>query len=129
MPSDELGLVDVEALGGLLDGEVAGIMLTNPNTLGLFEERIKQITGMVHDVGGLVYYDGANLNSILGSSAPATWASTSCTSTPTRRSRPLTAGEAGRGPVGVTERLARYIPKTILAWETTGARRDRDRPI
>ena len=73
------GGVDLDALRGLLDRDVAGIMLTNPNTLGLFEEDIVEIAEAVHEVGGLLYYDGANLNAILGSCAPATWASTSCT--------------------------------------------------
>ena len=73
-------------------------MLTNPNTLGLFEEDIVEIAAAVHEVGGLLYYDGANLNAILGhGAARATWASTSCTSTCTRPSPPPTAA-GGRGP-------------------------------
>ena len=60
------GGVDLEALRALLDDDVAGIMLTNPSTLGLFEEDIVEIAEAVHDVGGLLYYDGANLNAILG---------------------------------------------------------------
>ena len=66
MPSDDRGLVDVDALRSVLDRDVAGIMLTNPNTLGLFEEEIDEIAAAVHEVGGLLYYDGANLNAILG---------------------------------------------------------------
>ena len=64
--SDERGCVDVGALRDVLDTDVAGMMLTNPNTLGLFEEDIVEIAGAVHEVGGLMYYDGANLNAILG---------------------------------------------------------------
>jgi len=67
------------ALRSVLDTDVAGIMLTNPNTLGLFEEDIAEVAEAVHEVGGLLYYDGANLNAILGSYARATWASTSST--------------------------------------------------
>ena len=70
VPSDERGLVDLAALRARLDEDVAGIMLTNPNTLGLFEEDIAQIAAAVHGVGGLLYYDGANLNAILGVTRP-----------------------------------------------------------
>ncbi len=70
MPSNERGLVDLEALRRALGPDVAGIMLTNPNTVGLFEEEITEIAEAVHDVGGLLYYDGANLNAILGAVRP-----------------------------------------------------------
>jgi glycine dehydrogenase subunit 2 len=66
VPSDSRGCVDMRALRTVLDDDVAGIMLTNPNTLGLFEEDIAEIASAVHEVGGLLYYDGANLNAILG---------------------------------------------------------------
>ena len=66
VPSDDRGCVDMAALRAVLDEDVAGIMLTNPNTLGLFEEDIAEIAAAVHEVGGLLYYDGANLNAILG---------------------------------------------------------------
>ncbi len=70
VPSDRRGLVDLDALRARLDRDVAGIMLTNPNTLGLFEEDIAEIAAAVHEVGGLLYYDGANLNAILGVTRP-----------------------------------------------------------
>ena len=70
VPSDHRGLVDLDALRARLDTDVAGIMLTNPNTLGLFEEDIAEIAAAVHEVGGLLYYDGANLNAILGVTRP-----------------------------------------------------------
>ena len=70
VPSDARGLVDVAALRERLDDDVAAIMLTNPNTLGLFEEDIVEIAAAVHEVGGLLYYDGANLNAILGVTRP-----------------------------------------------------------
>jgi glycine dehydrogenase subunit 2 len=70
VPSDDRGCVDVAALRERLDEDVAGIMLTNPNTLGLFEEDIAEIAAAVHEVGGLLYYDGANLNAILGVTRP-----------------------------------------------------------
>jgi glycine dehydrogenase subunit 2 len=66
IPSNDRGLVDLVKLKAALGPDVAGIMLTNPNTLGLFEEEITEIAAAVHEVGGLLYYDGANLNAILG---------------------------------------------------------------
>ncbi|MDD5018549.1 MAG: aminomethyl-transferring glycine dehydrogenase subunit GcvPB, partial [Eubacteriales bacterium] len=68
--SDARGMVDIEALSALMSGEIAGLMLTNPNTLGLFDENIKGIADIVHGAGGLLYYDGANANAILGISRP-----------------------------------------------------------
>src|SRR4029453_5347791 len=70
IPSDARGLVDVSALEKLIDEDVAGLMLTNPNTLGMFEGEIERTTEAVHRIGGLVYYDGANLNAILGRCRP-----------------------------------------------------------
>ena len=64
------GLVDVESLKSVLNDEVAGLMLTNPNTLGLFEKDIKEIADLVHEAGGLLYYDGANMNAIMGICRP-----------------------------------------------------------
>ncbi|HCL79100.1 MAG TPA: aminomethyl-transferring glycine dehydrogenase subunit GcvPB, partial [Synergistaceae bacterium] len=62
VPSDSEGMVDLEALKGLMDDTVAGLMLTNPNTLGIFERHILELTETIHKAGGLVYYDGANAN-------------------------------------------------------------------
>jgi len=69
IPSDARGMVDPKKLKAHLDESVAGIMLTVPNTLGIFEEDILEITRLVHEVGGFCYFDGANLNSILGRGA------------------------------------------------------------
>ena len=111
VPSDERGLVDVEALRSVLDDDVAGIMLTNPNTLGLFEEDIVAIAAAVHEVGGLLYYDGANLNAILGVVRPGDMGfdivhlnlhKTFAT--------PHGGGGPGAGPVAVSERLAPFLP-------------------
>jgi glycine dehydrogenase subunit 2 len=66
VPSDARGMVDLAALRRAVDDDTAGLMLTNPNTLGLFEENVAEIAQVVHEAGGLVYYDGANLNAILG---------------------------------------------------------------
>ena len=71
VPTDDRGLVDTKVLETLLDETVAGIMLTNPNTLGLFERDIMKIASMVHSCGALLYYDGANMNAIMGMVRPA----------------------------------------------------------
>ena len=91
------GDVDLEALQAAVGPQTAGIMLTNPSTLGVFERRIEEIAKIVHEAGGLLYYDGANLNAILGKVRRATWASTSCTSTCTRPS-PRRTAVAARAP-------------------------------
>jgi glycine dehydrogenase subunit 2 len=109
--TDARGLVDRADLARLLAPDVAGIMLTNPNTLGLFEEEILEIAEMVHGVGGLLYYDGANLNPILGVVRPGDMGfdivhlnlhKTFAT--------PHGGGGPGAGPVAVTDRLAELLP-------------------
>ena len=111
VPSDSRGLVDVEALAGLVDEDVAGLMLTNPNTLGLFEERIEEIERLVHGVGGLVYYDGANLNAILGRCRPGDMGFDIVhINTHKTFATPHGGGGPGAGPVGVVEALVPYLP-------------------
>ncbi len=111
VPSDDRGCVDMAALRAVLDRDVAGIMLTNPNTLGLFEEGIEEIAGCVHDVGGLLYYDGANLNAILGVVRPGDMGfdivhlnlhKTFAT--------PHGGGGPGAGPVAVSSQLVDFLP-------------------
>ncbi|MDA8311336.1 MAG: aminomethyl-transferring glycine dehydrogenase subunit GcvPB [Actinomycetota bacterium] len=111
VPSDSRGCVDMQALRAVLDRDVAGIMLTNPNTLGLFEEDIEEIAGAVHEVGGLLYYDGANLNAILGVVRPGDMGfdivhlnlhKTFAT--------PHGGGGPGAGPVAVSSRLVDFLP-------------------
>ena len=70
VPSNDQGLVDLEELKKAVGDDTAAFMLTNPNTLGLFEKEIKEIAEVVHEAGGLVYYDGANANAILGKTTP-----------------------------------------------------------
>jgi glycine cleavage system P protein (glycine dehydrogenase) subunit 2 len=111
VPADARGLVDVDALRSLVDDEVAGLMLTNPNTLGLFEERIEEITSVVHDVGGLVYYDGANLNAILGKCRPGDMGFDIVhINTHKTFATPHGGGGPGAGPVGVVEGLVPFLP-------------------
>jgi len=111
VPSDDRGLVDVAALRERLDDDVAGIMLTNPNTLGLFEEDIAEIAAAVHDVGGLLYYDGANLNAILGVTRPGDMGFDIVHMNLHKTfAVPHGGGGPGAGPVAVSERLAPYLP-------------------
>jgi glycine dehydrogenase subunit 2 len=111
VPSDGRGLVDVGALEKLVDEQVAGLMLTNPNTLGLFEEDIERITDTVHGAGGLVYYDGANLNAILGRCRPGDMGFDIVhINTHKTFATPHGGGGPGAGPVGVTEALVPFLP-------------------
>ena len=111
VPSDARGLVDVAALKERLDDDVAAIMLTNPNTLGLFEEDIVEIASAVHEVGGLLYYDGANLNAILGVTRPGDMGFDIVHMNLHKTfAVPHGGGGPGAGPVAVTERLAPYLP-------------------
>jgi glycine dehydrogenase subunit 2 len=111
VPSDDRGCVDLEALRERLDEDVAGIMLTNPNTLGLFEEDIAEMAAMVHGVGGLLYYDGANLNAILGVTRPGDMGFDIVHMNLHKTfAVPHGGGGPGAGPVAVSERLAPYLP-------------------
>ena len=109
--NDERGCVDLEALRSVLDTDVAGIMLTNPNTLGLFEEDIVGIAAAVHEVGGLLYYDGANLNAILGIVRPGDMGFDIVHMNLHKTfATPHGGGGPGAGPVAVSERLVPFLP-------------------
>ena len=111
VPSNDRGLVDIDALRRMVDDDVAGLMLTNPNTLGLFEEDIADLAEIVHQVDGLVYYDGANLNAILGVVRPGDMGFDIVHSNLHKTfATPHGGGGPGSGPVAVTSRLARYLP-------------------
>ena len=126
VPSNPRGMVDLVALHGLVDDEVAGLMLTNPNTLGLFEEEICEIARVIHDAGGLVYYDGANLNAILGVARPGDMGFDIVHSNLHKTfATPHGGGGPGAGPVAVVGHLVRYLPGPLpgrlpdgtLGWE------------
>ncbi|NNN20794.1 MAG: aminomethyl-transferring glycine dehydrogenase subunit GcvPB [Acidimicrobiales bacterium] len=109
--SNERGLVDKVALAKVLDSQVAGIMLTNPNTLGLFEEEIVEIAQMIHGVGGLLYYDGANLNAILGIVRPGDMGfDVVHLNLHKTFATPHGGGGPGAGPVAVSKRLLPFLP-------------------
>ncbi len=111
VPSDGRGCVDMAALRQVLDTDVAGIMLTNPNTLGLFEEDIAAIAAAVHEVGGLLYYDGANLNAILGTVRPGDMGFDIVHMNLHKTfATPHGGGGPGAGPVAVSARLVDFLP-------------------
>ena len=106
------GRIDVESLRPLLDESVAGIMMTNPNTLGLFESEIKEIASLVHACGGLLYYDGANMNPLIGVVRPGDMGfDIMHLNLHKSFSTPHGGGGPGSGPVGVAARLVPYLPK------------------
>ena len=108
--SNSDGLVDMEALKPLLGPDIAGIMLTNPNTLGLFEKDIREIAALVHDCGGLLYYDGANMNPLLGVVRPGDMGFDILHLNLHKTfSTPHGGGGPGSGPVGVSERVLPYL--------------------
>lgn len=109
--SGEDGLVDLAALKAAIGGDTAGLMLTNPNTVGLFEKDILEITRLVHEAGGLVYYDGANLNAIMGKVRPGDMGfDVIHLNLHKSFATPHGGGGPGSGPVGCKEFLAPYLP-------------------
>ena len=120
LPSGDDGRVDLDALEAALSEETAALMLTNPNTLGLFERDIEEIAGMVHDVGGLLYYDGANLNALLGRARPGDMGFDIMHYNVHKTfATPHGGGGPGAGPVGVVSDLAEFLP-TPRVRETDG---------
>ncbi len=129
LPSDENGLMDIEALKRTLDEDVAGLMITNPNTLGLFETKIAKIIDLVHDAGGLVYMDGANLNALLGIARPGDMGFDACHMNLHKTfSTPHGGGGPGSGPVAIKDKLSKFLPLPVLAKKGDQALWDWDRP-
>lgn len=113
--SDKNGLVDIESLKSVLNDEIAGLMLTNPNTLGLFDTNIKEISDLVHETGGLVYYDGANLNAIMGIARPGDMGFDVVHMNLHKTfATPHGGGGPGSGPVGVKKELIEFLPVPII---------------
>jgi glycine dehydrogenase subunit 2 len=118
VPSLPNGDMDVEALKQALGPKTAGIMLTNPSTLGVFERRIQEVAQLVHEAGGLLYYDGANLNAILGKVRPGTMGFDVIHMNLHKTfSTPHGGGGPGSGAVGVGERLLPFLPIPIVGRE------------
>lgn len=127
--TDEEGLVDLEHLKEVVDENVAALMLTNPNTLGLFEKHILEMTKIVHDAGGKVYYDGANSNAILGIARPGDMGfDVVHLNLHKTFSTPHGGGGPGSGPVGVKKELIPFLPKPVITFDGQKYRLDYDRP-
>jgi len=127
--SNERGGVDLEELKKLMGDDVAGLMLTNPNTLGLFEENIVEIAKMVHDCGGLLYYDGANANAILGIARPGDMGfDVVHLNLHKTFSTPHGGGGPGSGPIGVKERLVPFLPCPTVEFDGHKYYLDYNRP-
>ena len=130
VPSDAEGVMDIDALGQALGSHVAGVMLTCPNTLGIFNPKISQICKMVHDVDGLMYYDGANLNAVLGKCRPGDMGFDICHLNLHKTfATPHGGGGPGSGPVGVCEKLEKFLPISVVCEREDGSFfLDYDRP-
>lgn len=117
IPTNSEGDVDIKVLKTMIGSQTAGIMLTNPSTLGVFERQIKEIAQCIHDVGGLLYYDGANLNAILGKVRPGDMGfDVIHINLHKTFSTPHGGGGPGAGPVGVNEKLLPFLPVPTVGY-------------
>jgi len=115
IPSDSRGNVDLEALKAECDDTVLGLMLTNPNTLGLFDEHVEEVVKIVHEAGGLVYGDGANLNALLGIVRPGDLGiDVMHFNLHKTFAVPHGGGGPGSGPVGVAAHMADFLPAPVV---------------
>ncbi|HNX27886.1 MAG TPA: aminomethyl-transferring glycine dehydrogenase subunit GcvPB [Syntrophomonadaceae bacterium] len=127
--SNSRGMVDIDDLKAKMSDEVAGLMLTNPNTLGLFEEEIQEIAAIVHEGGGLLYYDGANLNAIMGICRPGDMGfDVVHLNLHKTFSTPHGGGGPGSGPVGIKAFLADFLPRPVIIKNGEQYSFDYDRP-
>lgn len=116
--SNDKGQVDIEALRELVDENVAAIMMTNPNTLGIFEEQVLEISKIMHDNGSLLYYDGANFNAIMGWTNPALMGfDVVHLNLHKTFATPHGGGGPGAGPVGVVEKLKEFLPSPVIEFD------------
>ncbi|MBI4515339.1 MAG: aminomethyl-transferring glycine dehydrogenase subunit GcvPB [Deltaproteobacteria bacterium] len=121
VPGNRLGLIEAEAVERVMDEEVAAIMITNPNTLGMFEREIVQVAEVVHARGGLVYLDGANLNALLGVAKPGHMGADVLQFNLHKTfSTPHGGGGPGAGPIGVRDCLVPYLPVPRLVRDDHG---------
>ena len=128
--SNDRGGIDIDALKDLMDDEIAGLMLTNPNTLGLFDGNIDIIAQIVHEAGGLLYYDGANANAIIGISRPGDMGfDVVHLNLHKTFSTPHGGGGPGSGPVGVKRQLVPFLPKPVVEYDNGRYYFDNDRPL
>ena len=129
LPSGEDGRVDLEALEAAVGDDTAALMLTNPNTVGLFERDITEIAEIVHDAGGLLYYDGANLNALLGRGRPGDMGfDVMHYNVHKTFATPHGGGGPGAGPVGVVDELAPFLPTPQVRETGEGSGYERAEP-
>jgi glycine dehydrogenase subunit 2 len=129
VPSHEDGCLDTDALRAALSNRTAGLMLTNPNTLGVFETEILDIARIIHEAGGLLYYDGANLNAMLGKAKPGRMGFDIVhVNIHKTLGTPHGGGGPGSGPIAVTTELEKYLPIPTVERNQHGYFLDFDRP-
>jgi glycine dehydrogenase subunit 2 len=129
VPSDDDGCVSLGALKAAVSERTAGLMLTNPNTLGLFEKNIDEIARIIHEGGGLLYYDGANLNPLLCKARPGDMGFDIVhVNIHKTFGTPHGGGGPGSGPVGVCERLAQFLPVPHIVYQNRKYQLGYDRP-
>jgi glycine dehydrogenase subunit 2 len=129
LPSNERGRVNVSEIRKVLADDTAVCMMTNPNTLGLFEDEIAEIAAAVHEAGGLMYYDGANANAIMGYARPGDMGfDLMHLNTHKTFTIPHGGGGAGHGPLGVAAHLVEFLPVPMVVREGSQYRLDFDRP-
>lgn len=129
IPSDQQGCLNVEALESAVSENTAGLMLTNPNTLGIFERNIEKVAQIIHDVGGLLYYDGANLNPLLCKVRPGDMGFDIVHLNIHKTfGTPHGGGGPGAGPVGVTKELEKFLPVPRIVYDDGVYRWDYNRP-
>lgn len=116
--SDDKGQVDIDALKSVLDKDVAAIMMTNPNTLGIYEENVLEISKLMHENGSLLYYDGANFNAIMGYTNPKLMGfDVVHLNLHKTMATPHGGGGPGAGPVGVVESLKEFLPSPVIEFD------------
>ena len=121
VPSGKDGCVDLDALRAAVGEDTAGLMLTNPNTVGLFDKHIKEITDIIHDAGGLCYYDGANLNAVMGKCRPGDMGfDVVHVNLHKTFSTPHGGGGPGSGPVGCKDFLSEFMPGHTVSEDAEG---------
>ena len=129
IPSYEDGCIDLEALKEAVSKRTAGLMLTNPNTLGIFEKNIEEVASIVHEAGGLLYYDGANLNAILGKVRPGDMGFDIVHINIHKTfGTPHGGGGPGAGPIGVSEELEKFLPVPRIVFDGERYHLDYNKP-
>lgn len=129
VPSNKKGCVDMEALKSVVSEKTVGLMLTNPNTLGIFEENVLEISEIIHSAGGLLYYDGANLNAIAGKTRPRDMGFDIVHLNLHKTfSTPHGGGGPGSGPIGVVEKLEKFLPIPTVGFNGRRFYLDYDHP-